>query len=54
METLLDRLVECNLLNVVGNGEDGALSYGFAELARIYARELLEQVIRSTGSDPTS
>jgi DNA-binding SARP family transcriptional activator len=53
-ESLLDRLVDSHLLTVVSNGEDGTLSYGFSELARIYARELLEQVIRSTGNGTAS
>jgi DNA-binding SARP family transcriptional activator len=54
VETLLDRLVDCDLLTVVSNGQDEALSYGFPELARIYARELLEQVIGSTDNDLAS
>jgi DNA-binding SARP family transcriptional activator len=52
VETLLDRLVDCDLLTVASNGQDDALSYSFPELAGIYARELLEHMIGSTDNGP--
>ncbi|MEU5266073.1 BTAD domain-containing putative transcriptional regulator [Amycolatopsis sp. NPDC021455] len=44
-EKLLEKLADLQLVHVVRCGEDGTLYYSFHELARVYARELLDRLL---------